>query len=386
MKLLPIVPPPGTPDEIMWLVEAINKNFQDIEQLTRRGLRAPLGQPGLPSIGFQNQGFDGIGASGMQDGITGAVQGILWESNVIRQRAVSPLSGAASEVVPNGVPDAGGTPARVSALETDVQADPENYSRVEMVAGTDMKVESYKRGTATLRDLVLGVDDGTFTESLRLSKNGTITKNSFAFPVVSTAVGITLDATHHTVLVDASGAARTIALPAAATVSGREYVVKKTDASANAVIIDPAGAELIDGAATHSMTTQWESVQIQSNGTSWFIIADPLAGAAGAAHPLLDGVQNNDTVAQTPTKGSLIVGNATPAWDELLVGATDGDVLTVKSSASVGMSWQTPSTSFPYDPGTLTVADLNYKVMAAHLVLSGTERLTLSGNARLTIV
>lgn len=39
------------------------------------------------------------------------------------------------------------------------------------------------------------------------------------------------------------------------------------------------------------------------------------------AHPLLDGTQNNDTVAQSPTRGSLIYGNATPFWDELLKGA-----------------------------------------------------------------
>lgn len=174
MKIAPIIPQPGTPDEIIHLIDAINRNFQDIEQLTRRGLRVPLGQPGLPSIGFQNPGFDGIGASGMQEPVTGAVQGILWESNAIRQRAASPASGAVAEVVPRDVPDAGGIPARISALETDVQADPENFSRVDLQAGTDMKIESYKRGAAPLRDLVLGVDDGVFTESVRINKSGTV--------------------------------------------------------------------------------------------------------------------------------------------------------------------------------------------------------------------
>lgn len=85
------------------------------------------------------------------------------------------------------------------------------------------------------------------------------------------------------------------------------------------------------------------------------------------------------------TKGDIIVHDGTNSV-QLLVGATNGQVLTVKSSASVGMSWQDLPASFPYDPGTITIADLNYKVMAAHLVLSGTERLTLSGNARLTVV
>lgn len=46
---------------------------------------------------------------------------------------------------------------------------------------------------------------------------------------------------------------------------------------------------------------------------------DPGTGpAVGKPHPLLDGDQNNDTVAQAPSRGSLIYGNATPLWDELV--------------------------------------------------------------------
>lgn len=41
------------------------------------------------------------------------------------------------------------------------------------------------------------------------------------------------------------------------------------------------------------------------------------------AHALLDGTVNNDTVANAPTRGSIIVGNSTPAWDELVLGAAN---------------------------------------------------------------
>lgn len=53
-------------------------------------------------------------------------------------------------------------------------------------------------------------------------------------------------------------------------------------------------------------------------------------GGSFSPGPLLSGVggNNNDTVAQGPTAGSLVYGNATPLWDELVVG-TNGDVLTV---------------------------------------------------------
>lgn len=325
MKLMPIVAPPGSPDELIWLVDAFNRNIQDLEQLTRRGLRVPLGSPGLPSIGFQNPGFDGIGASGMQDNVTGVVQGIFVESNALRQRAASPATGAIAEVVPRDVPDAGGTPARISALETDVQADPENFSRVDLQAGSDMKIESYARGAAPLRNLVLGVDDAAFTEAVRIKKTEAVVNDpgiatmdfrvegdtdpnmifvdasvdrvgigegvptstldvdgSLSLPTSTISTTVTADGTQYTLLVDATGASRTINLPAAATVPGRIYVIKKVDASVNTVVVDPAAAELIDGVATKSLSAQWDSLGIQSDGTSWFIVADKLAGSGGS--------------------------------------------------------------------------------------------------------
>ena len=87
----------------------------------------------------------------------------------------------------------------------------------------------------------------------------------------------TLDNTHSTLLVNASGNV-VIALPTAASAYnntddiGRVYLVKKIDADADTVTLDGNGAELIDGAATAVITVQWESIEFQSNGTSWYIL------------------------------------------------------------------------------------------------------------------
>jgi hypothetical protein len=75
-----------------------------------------------------------------------------------------------------------------------------------------------------------------------------------------------------TLEVDASGAARTITLPTASSAKWRKYIIKKIDASANTVTIDASGAETIDGALTITLTVQWQSIEIQSNGTSWIIV------------------------------------------------------------------------------------------------------------------
>lgn len=87
-----------------------------------------------------------------------------------------------------------------------------------------------------------------------------------------TTTPTTLNETHRTALVDATGGAIIINLPTAASSRYRAYTIKKVDASVNTVTIDGSGAETIDGAATVVLTLQWERVTIQSNGTAWFRI------------------------------------------------------------------------------------------------------------------
>lgn len=85
----------------------------------------------------------------------------------------------------------------------------------------------------------------------------------------------TLLSTDHTLLVDATGASRTVTLPAAAANAGREYVIKKTDATANSVQIDPNGTELLDGSSANRLiTATMEALTIQSDGTSWFVVGN----------------------------------------------------------------------------------------------------------------
>lgn len=82
----------------------------------------------------------------------------------------------------------------------------------------------------------------------------------------------TAAASDYTIRADATGGAIVLALPAANTATRRIYNVKKIDATVNAVTIDPSGAELIDGAATRAITTQYTNVTVQSNGTGWDIL------------------------------------------------------------------------------------------------------------------
>ena len=78
--------------------------------------------------------------------------------------------------------------------------------------------------------------------------------------------------TDYTLAVDATAGAVTMALPAAAQVTGQVFNIRKVDASANAVTLDPNGSETINGASTVSTSTQWGGWSVQSLGSGWLII------------------------------------------------------------------------------------------------------------------
>lgn len=90
--------------------------------------------------------------------------------------------------------------------------------------------------------------------------------------LTSVSTSTTLNDSHWTVLVDASGGAVTITLPAAADHKYREYNIKKIDSSAYAVTVDGNGSETIDGATTQVISAQWDCVTVHCNGTAWFVI------------------------------------------------------------------------------------------------------------------
>lgn len=68
--------------------------------------------------------------------------------------------------------------------------------------------------------------------------------------------------------VDATGGNVTVSLPSL--VAGRVFIVKRIDGSANAVTIDAAGSDLIDGAGSVSMPTQWQSFTLHG-GAQWYV-------------------------------------------------------------------------------------------------------------------
>lgn len=73
--------------------------------------------------------------------------------------------------------------------------------------------------------------------------------------------------------VNATAAIVTVTLPDATSVpTGTLFLVVKADNSANGVVIDPAGSQTINGSATKTLTTQWQTIRLYSDGTNWLSV------------------------------------------------------------------------------------------------------------------
>lgn len=96
--------------------------------------------------------------------------------------------------------------------------------------------------------------------------------------IISKSGAYTATLTDDIIKGDTELGAFTITLPAAATALGKIYTFIRTGAGANALTIDGAGSEKIDGAETNNtMDAEFDSLTIISDGTEWFIIARKIA-------------------------------------------------------------------------------------------------------------
>ena len=123
-------------------------------------------------------------------------------------------------------------------------------------------------GTLDANDLVVKAGN---TEIARFTNaGGYVGARSFAPGAVTTiTANTTLDASHHFVRCNNTGAI-TVTLPAAAGISGRVYQIKRVNTGV--VTVDGNASETIDGATMVTITNQYDSYSLISNGTSWDII------------------------------------------------------------------------------------------------------------------
>ena len=86
--------------------------------------------------------------------------------------------------------------------------------------------------------------------------------------VITITTSYTIESDMFYIRADATGGILTVTLPAANQYSGRQILIKKVDASVNAVTVGITGTDTIEGAASVSLAAQWAGQGFISNGNN----------------------------------------------------------------------------------------------------------------------
>lgn len=160
-----------------------------------------------------------------------------------------------------------------SATTADLILDSDNYIKMnKYVLLNDVNME-FASSTGNNR---INVSGSTGLQIFDNNLGVAINNSNGSFDLIdniSTLTGNTTLVAQGVVLVDATSGNITITLPAAASNVKREYTIQKIDSSINTVTVDANASEVINGALTQVLATQYAFIKIKTNGTEWYIIA-----------------------------------------------------------------------------------------------------------------
>jgi hypothetical protein len=126
--------------------------------------------------------------------------------------------------------------------------------------------------TATIYQAITGeLHYATDTKQLYIFDGTTMVRVSLQKTIVTKTADYTATIVDSVILCDTTSSSIIITLMAASTFVGIPLTIKKISA-ANTMTIDGDASELIDGSLTQTVTSQWTSLTICSNGTSWYIL------------------------------------------------------------------------------------------------------------------
>lgn len=130
------------------------------------------------------------------------------------------------------------------------------------------KIQSLMYGTFNADPALQTLQINATVTTKNLSGTNTGDQDLGILPQTTVTATTTLSSAHYTVFCNKT-TAMTINLPAAASHSGRVYIVKNINTGV--VTVDGNASETIDGALTVTLA-QYEGVTIQSTGISWYIL------------------------------------------------------------------------------------------------------------------
>jgi hypothetical protein len=152
------------------------------------------------------------------------------------------------------------------------------------------------------------------------------------------------------VLVNASGGARTITLPAANALGGRPIQIRivKSDSTANLVAIARAGSDTIEGATSIALRYQWDTLTLISDGISGWMVSAGGIGARNISTPgwarIPGGLMFQWGQATIPANGSVLI-TLPVAYPQVFLRALAVIELAVAGGSTPPVGWEFVSLS-----------------------------------------
>lgn len=137
----------------------------------------------------------------------------------------------------------------------DINPDQVTYPKIQNVAGNNRVLGRVSGAGGDIEELTAA------QLAVLLAKN-----------VVTKTANFTATAAESVILCNAGLGGFTITLPAAAGISGKEYEIKKIDATGNVVTVDGNAAETIDGDPTFPLDTEDAALWLVSDGANWQVL------------------------------------------------------------------------------------------------------------------
>jgi hypothetical protein len=128
----------------------------------------------------------------------------------------------------------------------------------------------YRNSSGTFVRLPVGADGKTLRVSSGLPAWSDAAASIFATSTKTS--NYTLSNTDTVIFADATSGNVTITLPTASSIAGYRFYVKRIDSSGNTCSIARSGSDTIDGQTSVSVSQQYTSLTVVSDGSAWYII------------------------------------------------------------------------------------------------------------------
>tara|TARA_Y100000310_G_scaffold320380_1_gene376786 strand:+ start:282 stop:911 length:630 start_codon:yes stop_codon:yes gene_type:complete len=163
------------------------------------------------------------------------------------------------------IEDANGSGWEVG-LGTVTDASPDTLARTTVLANSNGDTDAITLSTGTHTVFA------TYPASKAVFLDANNNLNPISVPYVSITGDTTVTTANVVVFANATSGQIDITLYAATSNGGKTLTIKKTDSSANSVVITRAGSETIDGGTSFTLIHNGEAVTLISDNSNWFII------------------------------------------------------------------------------------------------------------------